>query len=104
MKRLAKILAVGLVIGLIAAPSTFARSLQPSLPSDARSGDSSDDAALILVSGFGVLLLGSALYSSRASSKKPTTFRSYARGMASRPPTWPPSGTSHTALGSPADS
>jgi hypothetical protein len=63
------------VIGLIAAPSALGKSLQPSLPSDARGANSSDDAAIVLVGGFGVLLLGSALYSSRASSKKPTTLR-----------------------------
>lgn len=104
MNRLAKILAVALVIGLVAAPSAFGKSLQPTLPPDGRAADGNDNAAIALVGGLGVLLLGSALYLSRASSKNATTLRSYSRGRASAPPTWPPTGTSHTALGSPADS
>ena len=51
-----------------------------------------------------VRLLGRPFYFRRASSKKAMTLRSYSRGRASAPPTWPPFGTSQTSLGSPADS
>ena len=69
MNRLAQILAVALVIGLVSAPSAFGKSLQPSLPPDARSAPGaqstsqpSDTSTIAVTSGLGVLLVGSALY------------------------------------------
>jgi hypothetical protein len=69
MNRLAKILAAALVIGLLAAPSAFGKSLQPPLPADARgtpsahsSPEPSDTAAITAASGFVVLLVGFGLY------------------------------------------
>jgi hypothetical protein len=55
------------VIGLLAAPSAFGKSLQPPLPSDARgapvaqSAEPSDTAAITAAGGLAVLLVGFAL-------------------------------------------
>lgn len=69
MNRLAKILAVALVIGLVAAPSAFGKSLQPTLPPDARTApaaqstsESRDVSGISAAGGIAVLLVGWALY------------------------------------------
>jgi hypothetical protein len=69
MVRFAKILALMLVIGLLAAPSALAKPLQPTLPPDARSApaaqssvDSDDVSTLAAGSGIAVVLVGLAMY------------------------------------------
>lgn len=67
MSRLAKILALALVIAAMAAPAALAKSVQPPLPLDARSAPTAQsrsadgDAAAIAVGGLAVLFAGLAL-------------------------------------------
>jgi hypothetical protein len=68
MKRLVTILTLSVVIGLLAAPSAFAKPLQPPLPPDARSApaarnaEPSDASAIGALSGLGALVVGVAVY------------------------------------------
>ena len=69
MKRLAKILTLTLVIGLLAVPSVLAKPLQPTLPPDARSAPAAqssvepdDVSAIAAGSGIALLLVGLGMY------------------------------------------
>jgi hypothetical protein len=66
MNRLAKILAIALAIGLLAASAASAKPLQPPVPQDARSASSasepSDTPAILLAVGLGAAALGAAAY------------------------------------------
>jgi len=68
MSRLAKILALALVVAAVAVPAAFAKSLQPSLPPDARTAPSAqtqsaegEATAIVAISGLTVLFAGLAM-------------------------------------------
>jgi len=68
MSRIVKTLALALVIAAMAAPAVFAKSLEPSLPPDARTAPAAqtqsadgEAAATVAISGLAVLFAGLAL-------------------------------------------
>jgi membrane-associated phospholipid phosphatase len=67
MSRLARTLALGVAIALLAVPSALAKPLQPPVPQEARSASSasepSDTPAILLAAGLGALALGATAYS-----------------------------------------